>query len=66
MKLMEKLLKNYKELKALESNELLEVIYNQVGFILVIELLKFSLDYLIKPLLNWISGLFPEDWGYTK
>lgn len=66
MKLTEKLLKSYKELKALESNELLEVIYNQVGFILVIELLRFSLDYLIKPLLNWISGLFPEDWGHTK
>lgn len=33
---------------------------------LVVELIKFSIDYLIKPLVNWISSLFPEDWGSTK
>jgi len=50
----------------LESNELLESIYTICGSILVVELIKFSIDYLIKPLVNWISSLFPEDWGSTK
>ncbi|WP_308567773.1 hypothetical protein [uncultured Eubacterium sp.] len=47
----------------MENNELLQVIYYQVGSILVIELIKFAIDYMVKPLKNWISSMFPEDWG---
>ena len=66
MKLTARLKKSLQELKNLESNELIESIYFICGSILVVELIKFSIDYLIKPLVNWISSLFPEDWGSTK
>lgn len=53
-------------LKKLENNELLQLIYYQCGSILVIQILKFLIDYIVKPLKNWISSMFPEDWGATK
>lgn len=50
----------------MENNELLQTIYVQVGYILVIQILEFAVDYVVKPLKNWISGMFPEDWGNGK
>lgn len=50
----------------MENNELLQTIYVQVGCILVIQILEFVIDYVVKPLINWISSMFPEDWGNGK
>lgn len=50
----------------MENNELLQTIYIQVGCILVIQILEFAIDYVVKPLKNWISSMFPEDWGNGK
>lgn len=53
-------------LRKLESNEIFESLLTISGSILVIEILRFTLDYCVKPLKNWISSMFPEDWGSTK
>lgn len=50
----------------MENNELLQTIYVQVGCILVIQILEFAIDYVLKPLKNWISSMFPEDWRNGK
>lgn len=50
----------------MENNELLQTIYIQVGCILVIQILEFAIDYVVKPLKIWISSMFPEDWGNGK
>lgn len=50
----------------MENNELLQTIYVQVGCILVIQILEFAIDYVVKPLKNWISSMFPEDLGNGK
>ena len=34
----------------MENNELLQTIYIQVGCILVIQILEFAIDYVVKPL----------------
>lgn len=48
------------KVKKMETNEILEVIMYQLGMILVIQLIRFAVDYCYKPFKNFVSSLFPD------